>query len=110
MSEKVDDLPMLDRLRLLSRDTEHVTTPPRAESLEKLLLQGLHNDDEQVLNQVLDRANEELIDNTVRRLPVEAVVPLIQVLQKYLKVCMNSIYLVQLNNLTLCLASEQNIL
>ena len=86
MSEKMDDLPMLDRLRLLSKDTEHVTTPPRAESFEKLLLQGLHNNDEQVLDQVLSRANEEMITTTVRRLPVEAVVPLIQVLQHYIKV------------------------
>jgi len=84
-SGKVDELPMLERLRLLSKDTEHVTTPPRTDSLLQLLIQGLHNQDSKILNSVLDRADEELIDTTVRKLPVEGVVPLVQELQKFIK-------------------------
>ena len=53
---------------------------------EKCLLQGLHGKDSRILNSVLDRADEELIDNTVRRLPTESVVPLVTTLQKYIKV------------------------
>lgn len=82
---KVDDLPMLDRLRLLSRETEHTTTPPRTDSLLHLLLQGLHNRDKKILDSVLDRADIELIDKTVCKLPVEGVIPLINELQHYIK-------------------------
>jgi len=82
---KVDDLPMLERLRLLSRETEHITTPPRTDSLLQLLLQGLHNRDRKILDSVLDRADIELIDKTVCKLPVEGVIPLINELQHYIK-------------------------
>jgi len=83
---KVEDLPMLDRLRLLSKDTDPVTSPPRTDSLLQLLMQGLHNRDTRILSSVLDRADEEIIDKTVRKLPVEGVVPLIEELHKHLKV------------------------
>jgi len=86
VSGKVEDLPMLDRLRLLSREAEPVTTPPRTDSLLQLLMQGLHNRDERILGSVLDRADEEIIDKTVRKLPVEGVVPLVEELHKHLKV------------------------
>ena len=52
----------------------------------QLLLQGLNNKDRKILDSVLDRADEELIEKTVRRLPVEAVLPLITELQHYIKV------------------------
>ena len=74
------------RLRLLSKDSEHVTTPPRTDSLLQLLLQGLHNRDQKILNSVLDRADEDLIDKTVRKLPVEGVVPLIEELHNFIRV------------------------
>ena len=38
------------------------------------------------MDSVLDRADEQLIDNTVRRIPAEAVVPLVNTLQRYVKV------------------------
>ena len=34
---------------------------------------------------MLDRADVELIDNTVKRIPAEAVVPLVTVLQKHME-------------------------
>lgn len=90
-SGKVDALPMEDRLRLLSHDGEAAkTTPPRTDSLLQLLLQGLHNKDPKILASVLDRADESLIENTVRKLPIEAIVPLVQELQHYIKVRVGS--------------------
>ena len=52
----------------------------------QLLLQGLHNRDRRILDSVLDRADDELIENTVRKLPVDGVIPLIEELQHYIKV------------------------
>ena len=80
---------MFSRLRLLSKDTDPVTTPPRTDSLLQLLLQGLHNQDRRILDSVLDRADESMIDATVKKLPVEAIIPLIQELMHYIKVCVN---------------------
>ena len=71
---------------MLSKDTEQLTSPPRTDSLLQLLLQGLNNRDRKILDSVLDRADEELIDNTVRKLPVEGVIPLIEELQQYIRV------------------------
>jgi len=51
----------------------------------QLLLQGLHNRDRRILDSVLDRANDDLIENTVKKLPVEGVIPLVQELQHYIK-------------------------
>lgn len=47
----------------------------------KFLLQGLHSKDKRLLSGVFDRRDQNLINNTVRRLPVQAVVPLIEHLQ-----------------------------
>ena len=71
---------------MLSREADQKTTPPRTDSMVQLLLQGLHNKDRKILDSVLDRADEELIENTVKKLPVEFVIPLIKELQHYIKV------------------------
>jgi len=84
-SNKGESLAMVDRLRLLSRDADQKTTPPRTDSMVQLLLQGLHNKDRKILDSVLDRADEDLIENTVKKLPVEFVIPLIRELQHYIK-------------------------
>ena len=67
----------------------------------QLLLQGLHNKDRKILDSVLDRADEELIENTVKKLPVEFVIPLIKELQHYIKV--SSIVSMLVNHLSLYL-------
>jgi len=87
-AEKADDdsLPVEERISLLSTDpSTPSTTAPRTDTLAKLLAQGLHSNDQRILDSVLDRADLELIDNTVKKIPVEAVVPLVTVLQKYIK-------------------------
>ena len=61
------------------------TSSPRTDTMTQLLVQGLHSNDSRILDSVLDRADLTLIDNTVRRLPAEAVLPLVTVLQKYLR-------------------------
>ncbi|CAB4056584.1 UTP5 [Lepeophtheirus salmonis] len=80
-----DSLTMMDRLKLLSKDFDPKTSPPRSDSLLQLLLQGLHNKDEKILSSVLDRTEINIIDNTVKKLPVEAIIPLIEELHKYLR-------------------------
>jgi len=88
-AEKADDdsLPVEERISLLSTDpsTPSTTTTPRTDTLAQLLAQGLHSNDPRILDSVLDRADMELIDNTVKKIPAEAVVPLVTVLQKYIK-------------------------
>lgn len=80
-----DSLPMEDRLSLLTTSPGGSKTPPRTDTMAQLLTQGLHGSDSRILNSVLDRADPELIDNTVRRIPAEAVVPLVTTLMKFIK-------------------------
>ncbi len=42
LSEKTEELPMLERLRLLSKADEDTSTPPRTDSLLQLLMQVMH--------------------------------------------------------------------
>ncbi|XP_042881003.1 WD repeat-containing protein 43-like isoform X2 [Penaeus japonicus] len=75
-------LPMEERLNTLVLDTPTVKGEvPKADNLTQLLLQGLHSKDKRLLSGVFDRRDQDLINNTVRRLPVQAVVPLIEHLQ-----------------------------
>ena len=62
------------------------STPPRTDSVLQLLLQGLNNREKKILESVLERADDELINNTVKRLPIEAIVPLLEELQHYIQV------------------------
>merc|ERR1711872_837465 len=87
-AEKADDdsLPVEERISLLSTDpSTPSTTAPRTDTLAKLLAQGLHSNDTRILESVLNRADLELIDNTVQKIPVEAVGPLVTVLQRYIR-------------------------
>jgi len=84
-NQTVDSLPVEERLALLSNQSGAKGAAPRTDTLAQLLVQGLHGKDGRILDSVLDRADQELIDNTVRRIPAEAVVPLVTTLQKYVK-------------------------
>ncbi|XP_014663435.1 PREDICTED: WD repeat-containing protein 43-like [Priapulus caudatus] len=53
---------------------------PRTDTMAVLLTQGLQSQDMSMIDKVLTEATANVIDNTVRRLPVQAVVPLVQVL------------------------------
>ena len=88
-SGKEDGLSMADRLKLLSNDSSkslQSSTPPRTDSVLQLLLQGLNNQDRKNIESVLERADDELINNTIKRLPLEAIVPLLEELRHYMHV------------------------
>jgi len=80
-----NSLPVEERLSLLSTTTTGSSSSPRTDTLTQLLVQGLHSNDARILDSVLDRADLTLIDNTVKRLPAEAVLPLVTILQKYIR-------------------------
>merc|ERR1712109_380600 len=84
-SGKTDAMSVADRIKLLSHEQNQKSTPPRTDSVLQLLLQGLNNKDTRILQSVLERADDELIKNTVKRLPLEAVVPLLEVLHHYIQ-------------------------
>lgn len=82
---------MEDRLAILNVDensdkTGDAAVPTvRADSLSLLLSQGLQSNDSSILNQVLQQKNDTLITNTVKQLPIQAVMPLIKVLNEKLE-------------------------
>ena len=84
--KQTEAMSMADRIKLLSHEQNQKSTPPRTDSVLQLLLQGLNNKDTRILQSVLERADDELIKNTVKRLPLEAVVPLLEVLHHYIQV------------------------
>ena len=94
-SDKTENMSMADRIKLLSHEQNQKSTPPRTDSVLQLLLQGLNNKDTRILQSVLERADDELIKNTVKRLPLEAVVPLLEVLHHYIQVYSKSSFFVQ---------------
>eukprot|EP00126_Sphaerothecum_destruens_P004490 Sdes_comp18216_c0_seq1m7793 len=58
--------------------------PPKAESMEKLLVQALHSNDQQLLEECLGTMNEAMIHNTIKRLPTQYVIPfLTQTIHKF---------------------------
>ncbi|KAK3885407.1 hypothetical protein Pcinc_010376 [Petrolisthes cinctipes] len=78
-------LPMEERLSALAIDkvTPHSTLHgPRSDDQVHLLLQGLQSKDHQLLHPVLSCNSSEVINNTVKRLPSQAVAPLLRYLQQ----------------------------
>lgn len=79
--DNVASLPMEERLNVLALDTsgsQGAGRQPGADDFAQLLLQGLHSKDQNILKSVFDRGDIKAINKTVRRLPVQAVVPLIE--------------------------------
>ncbi|CAL8090103.1 unnamed protein product [Orchesella dallaii] len=75
----VDDgeLPMEERLTNLTIDTPASGSVPSASNLSHLLSQGLHSKDSRILQSVLCRWDENIISSTVRSLPVQLIIPLL---------------------------------
>lgn len=48
------------------------------------ILQGLHSKDVKILQSVLSRWDQDVIENTVRSLPVQLIVPLLNEVKKML--------------------------
>eukprot|EP00124_Ichthyophonus_hoferi_P001977 Ihof_evm9s120 gene=Ihof_evmTU9s120 len=53
---------------------------PKADSLARLLAQALHSGDNQLLEEVLGNSTEQVIKNTVKRLPAPHVIPFLKCL------------------------------
>lgn len=81
-----DSLPMEQRLSALNLDrTVDAVAPPQADNLAQLLLQGLHSRDNQIIQSVLDRGDVDIVTNTIRRVPVQAVLPLVHELTRLMQ-------------------------
>lgn len=77
-----------ERLGALDIDVSKVKTPgglPQTDSFAVLLVQGLESNDSDILNKVLNTRKETLIKNTVARMPIHAVIPLLHELTKRLQ-------------------------
>ncbi|XP_015184773.1 PREDICTED: WD repeat-containing protein 43-like [Polistes dominula] len=87
-SSASSQLPLRDRLESLSLNVDTNTTnrtPSKGTNMTQLLMQGLNNKDRTILNKVLFTANERTIRNTVAKLPVQAITPLIEELSIMLR-------------------------
>ena len=70
-----------DRLENLSLNTETSTpgkTPSKGDNMVQLLLQGLQSNERDLLNNVLFIKKESVIINTISKLPVQAIIPLLK--------------------------------
>ncbi|XP_076100373.1 WD repeat-containing protein 43-like [Mytilus galloprovincialis] len=76
----ITDMSMEERLNAISVDhPSHPTRePPQADTLARLLTQGLQSQDKKLINNVLMQASEKVVQNTVRKLPIQAIIPLVQ--------------------------------
>ncbi|KAK2531923.1 hypothetical protein Q9233_005583 [Columba guinea] len=77
-----------ERLEALDIDVSRVKTPgglPQTDSFAVLLVQGLESNDAEILNRVLNTRKEHIIKNTVARMPIHAVIPLLHELTKRLQ-------------------------
>ncbi|KAF4794053.1 WD repeat domain 43 [Turdus rufiventris] len=77
-----------ERLGALDIDVSKVKTPgglPQTDSFAVLLVQGLESNDAEILNKVLNTRKENIVKNTVARMPIHAVIPLLHELTKRLQ-------------------------
>ncbi|MEE6473620.1 hypothetical protein FKM82_010111 [Ascaphus truei] len=77
-----------DRLGAMDIDMAKVESKgglPQTDSFAVLLVQGLESSDANILNKVFQTKKDSLIKNTVSRLPVYAVIPLVHELTKRLQ-------------------------
>lgn len=79
------EVPMEKRLENLTLGKVEGSKVPKADNVAQLLIQGLHSKDKKILRTVLYQKDEEVIRNTVRRLPVTTFVPFVQELTSYIQ-------------------------
>lgn len=71
-------LPLKDRLENLSLNTETSTAPTKGGNMAQLLMQGLNSKDKTILMNVLMTKDEKVVKNTIGKLPVQAIAPLLK--------------------------------
>lgn len=84
-SEIVNDVPMELRLENLNLSKTEIGSVPKSENMAQLLVQGLHSKDKDILRTVLHVKDEQIIKNTISRLPINVIVPLINELNRYVQ-------------------------
>lgn len=82
--KKKDTVQSLEE-RLAVLDSSFKQGPPEVNNLSQLLVQGLRSKDTTIIRSVIDRDNPEIIENTVRSLPVKHVATLLSVLSSYIQ-------------------------
>ncbi|XP_043279582.1 WD repeat-containing protein 43 [Venturia canescens] len=71
-------LPLKERLENLSLNTEMSATPTKGGNMAQLLMQGLNSKDKTILMNVLMTKDETVVKNTIGKLPVQAIPPLLK--------------------------------
>ncbi|XP_056630319.1 WD repeat-containing protein 43 [Diorhabda sublineata] len=79
------EVPMEKRLENLTLGKAEGNKVPKADNVAQLLIQGLHSKDKNILKTVLYQKDEEIIRNTVKRLPITTFVPFVQELTSYIQ-------------------------
>ncbi|XP_059169796.1 WD repeat-containing protein 43-like isoform X2 [Physella acuta] len=81
----VSELTVEERLAAMSTDTPsevNVKQPPVANTLSRLLQQGLLSGDSKILTGVFQETNETIVRNTIKKLPVSCIIPLVKEIEK----------------------------
>ncbi|XP_054707901.1 WD repeat-containing protein 43-like [Uloborus diversus] len=87
--KNISDLPMEERLKALAlskipESIEETESTVTFDSMVHLLLQGLQSKDNNMLNSVLQSSDEQIIHNTVQRLPLQSIFLLLKELHERL--------------------------
>lgn len=78
-AEGTTEVPMEKRLENLQLNKlDSSSKVPKANNVAQLLLQGIHSKDKNILRTVLNRRDETVINNTIKRLPMTVIVPLVE--------------------------------
>ncbi|XP_044257003.1 WD repeat-containing protein 43, partial [Tribolium madens] len=98
------EVPMEKRLEnLMVNEEDSSSKVPKANNLAQLLIQGLHSKDKNILRTVLFKKDEQLVKNTIRKIPLSLITPLFEELSRLIqgKTLSRQIGLMWLKNLIL---------
>ncbi|GJQ77781.1 hypothetical protein Trydic_g16043 [Trypoxylus dichotomus] len=80
------EMPMEQRLENLRLTKSDITSKvPKMGNVAQLLIQGLHSKDKHILRNVLIKRDESIIRNTINRLPMPVIVPLLEELTHFVQ-------------------------
>lgn len=80
------EVPMEKRLENLQLNKlENGARVPKVDNVAQLLVQGLHSKDKSIMRSVLCDKDEMVIRNTVKRLPMPVIVPLVEELNRLIQ-------------------------
>lgn len=69
----------------LNKPVESSSKIPKSDHVAQLLVQGLHSNDKNILRTVLCNRDEDVIRNTIKRLPMTVIVPLVGELTSFIQ-------------------------